>query len=365
MDDKIIEITGLKKEYNGKFKLVIDDLYLERNKVLTLIGPNGSGKSTLIKMICLLEKPDEGNIIFNGKNITKGKINEVKIRKEMAAVFQEPALFNTSVYNNLILGLKIRKISVFSAKERLDYLIQNLKIGHLLNRNVKNLSGGEKQRVSIARSLVLNSGLLLLDEPLSNIDQQSREDLREDLFEVIKNSGKSIIYITHDRDEAMMIADDIAVLNDGRVEQFGSKIEIFTKPFNEFVAKFVGIETLVEGIVDKNERGVCTVRIGGNGNRAFTTGQAKPGSKVVLAIRPEAVILYNNNAISQHASAMNFFKGRITEVRNSGVLKKIGIDCGFNIISFVTPDSVRRLRLGVGREIFAGVKASSIHMFKK
>ncbi|MCL4378478.1 MAG: ABC transporter ATP-binding protein [Actinobacteria bacterium] len=365
MDDKIIEITGLKKEYGSKFKLAIDSLYLERNKVLTLIGPNGSGKSTLIKMICLLERPDEGNIFFNGKNISKDKINKVKIRKEMAVIFQEPALFNASVYNNLILGLKIRKINVFSVKENLDYLIKKLKIGHLLDRNVKNLSGGEKQRVSIARSLVLNSDLLLLDEPLSNIDQQSREDLREDLFEVIKNSGRSIIYVTHDRDEAMMIADDIAVLNDGRLEQFDSKIKIFTKPFNEFVAKFVGIETLIEGIVDKNNRKVCTVRIGGNGNRAFTTGEAKPGSKVVLAIRPEAVILYNNNVIAQQTSAMNIFKGRITEIRNSGVLKKVGVDCGFNLISFVTPDSVKRLRLGVGKEIFAGVKASSIHMFKK
>src|SRR3990172_1226370 len=119
MDDKIIEITGLKKEYDSKFKLAIDNLYLERNKVLTLIGPNGSGKSTLIKMICLLEKPDGGNIFFNGENISKDKVNEVKIRKEIAVVFQEPALFNTSVYNNLILGLKIRKINVFSVKESL------------------------------------------------------------------------------------------------------------------------------------------------------------------------------------------------------------------------------------------------------
>lgn len=365
MDNKIIEIIGLKKEYDSNFKLHIDNLFLVKDKILTLIGPNGSGKSILIKLISMLEKPDEGKIIFNGENISRHGVNKIKVRKEMAVVFQEPALFNTSVYNNLILGLQIRKINLFSVKEKLDYLIKKLKIDHILNRNIRNLSGGEKQRISLVRSLILNSNLLLMDEPLSNIDQQSKEDLRESLFEIIKNSRQSVIYVTHDRDEAMMISDDIAVLNYGRVEQFGSKMEIFTKPANEFVAKFVGIETLIDGVVDRNNRKVCMVKIGSNGNNAFTSGEAKPGSKVILAIRPEAVILYNDNIMAQQTSAMNLFKGKITEIRNLGLFKKVGIDCGFNLISFITPDSANRLKLFPGKEIFAGVKASSIHMLKR
>ena len=364
MDDKILKIAGLEKEFESKFKLNIEELYLERNKILSIIGPNGSGKSTLLKLIGLLEKPDRGSIIFNGENISNGRVDHIRIRKEMVTVFQEPALFNTSVYNNILMGLKIRKIKIPEVKDRIDSLIQKLKIGKLINRNVKNLSGGERQRVSLVRSLVLDPQLLLLDEPLANIDQQSREDLREDLFGILKNSGKSIIYVTHDRNEALVLSDDIAVLNNGRVEQFGSKEEIFQKPVNEFTAKFVGVETLIPGVVNKCKENICVVKIGSNGDRAFVSDKAQPGAKVELAIRPESVILYSINLKPQESSAMNLFTGSITEIRDIGIYKKVVINCGFDLISFVTQNSVDRLDLAIGKKIYAGVKASSIHMFK-
>ena len=363
MDTKILKITGLEKEFESKFKLNIDELYLERNKILSIIGPNGSGKSTLLKLIGLLEKPDKGSIIFNGENISNGRVDRIRIRKEMIIVFQEPAFFNTSVYNNILIGLKIRKIKVSEIRDKIDYFIQKLKIEKLLDRNVNNLSGGERQRVSLVRSLVLDPQLLLMDEPLANIDQQSREDLREDLFEILKNSGKSIIYVTHERNEALILSDDIAVLNEGRIEQFGKKEEIFKKPVNEFTAKFVGVETLIPGVVNKCKENICNVKIGSNGGRAFVSAKALPGSKVELAIRPEAVILYSINLKPQESSAMNLFTGRITEIKDIGISKKVVIDCGFDLISFVTQNSVDRLGLAIGKKIYAGVKASSIHMF--
>jgi len=364
MDAKILKIADLKKEYEGNFKLNIPELYLERNKILSLIGPNGSGKSTLLKLIGLLEKPDEGSIVFNGENISDSRADHIRIRKEMVIVFQESVLFNTSVYNNILMGLKIRKINLPEVKEKMDYLIRKLKIEKLLNRSVKNLSGGERQRVSLVRALVLDPQMLLLDEPLANIDQPSREDLREDLFEILKNSGRSIIYVTHDRNEALVLSDDIAVINKGRIEQFGLKEEIFKKPVNEFTAKFVGVETLISGTVNECRGNVCTVKIGSNGDKAFVSDQAQPGSKVMLGIRPEAVILYSINLKPQESSAMNLFIGRITEIKDIGLSKKVSIDCGFDLISFVTENSVDRLGLAVGKKIYAGVKASSIHMFK-
>ncbi len=364
MDARILKIAGLEKEFESKFKLNIAELYLERSKILSIIGPNGSGKSTLLKLIGLLEKPDKGSIIFNGENISNDRVDHIRIRKEMAIVFQEPVLFNTSVYNNILMGLKIRKIEVSGVKEKMDYLIQKLKIEKLLGRNVKNLSGGERQRVSLVRSLVLDPQLLLLDEPLANIDQPSREALREDLFKILRNSPISIIYVTHDRNEAMVLADDIAVLNEGRIEQFGRKEEIFKKPVNEFTAKFVGVETLISGVVKKCRENVCVVKIGSNGDKAFVLDKAQPGSNVMLAIRPEAVVLYSNNLMPRESSAMNLFTGRITEIKDIGIFKKIGIDCGFDLISFVTQNSVNRLGLAVGKKIYAGVKASSIHMFR-
>ncbi|MFC2159147.1 ABC transporter ATP-binding protein [Actinomycetota bacterium] len=364
MDSKILEIKGLEKKYNSKFSLSIDGLYLKSNKILTVIGPNGSGKSTLIRLLNLLEKPDKGAISFEGENILDERVDKFAIRKKMAVVFQEPLLFNTSVYSNIIMGLNFRKIPLIEVNERLEYFTEKLKIGSILGRSIKNLSGGEKQRVSLARALILNPKLLLLDEPLANIDQQSRESLRSDLFEVLKKYGKSIIYVTHDRNEAMVLADYMAVMNEGRIEQFAPKEEVFRRPTNEFVAKFVGVETLIEGLVVRFSENVAEVEVSnGTGKQViYVVSDTAKKNKVTLAIRPEDVILYSMDIPAQKSSAMNLFQGKITSIRNIGMFKKVEIDCGFNIISFVTQNSIDRLGLDIGKSITAGIKASSIHM---
>lgn len=368
MDSKIIEIKGLEKKYNSKFSLSVDDLYLKSNKILTIIGPNGSGKSTLIRLLNLLEKPDRGVISFEGENILDERVDKFAIRKKMAVVFQEPLLFNTSVYSNIVMGLNFRKIPLSEVNERLQYFTEKLKISDILGRSIKNLSGGEKQRVSLARALILDSKLLLLDEPLANIDQQSRESLRSDLFEVLKKYGKSIIYVTHDRNEAMVLADYMAVMNEGRIEQFGLKEEVFRRPANEFIAKFVGVETLIEGLVVRFSENVAEVEVsGGNGKDKdkqiiYVVSEATKKKKVTLAIRPEDVILYSMDIPPRKSSAMNLFHGKITSIKNIGMFKKIEIDCGFNLVSFVTQNSIERLGLATGKTITAGIKASSIHM---
>jgi len=364
MNSKIIEISGLKKKLNSRFSLDIENLHADRNKILTIIGPNGSGKSSLIKIINLLEKPDEGKMYFNGTEVTNGNTDKAKIRKKMSVVFQEPLLFNSSVYNNIIMGLKIRKIKPSTARDRIDYYIKKLKIGSLLGRSIKNLSGGEKQRISLARALILDPELLLLDEPLANIDQQSREDLRRDIFELIKDFRKSIIYVTHDRNDAMVVADDIAVLNNGRIEQFAQKEDIFRKPKNEFIAKFVGAETLLRGEILSCIENVCRVKVSGDGVKPdiFAAGEGKKGEKVVLAIRPEDVTLYGSKVSNEKSSAMNRFVGKIIDITDIGIFKKVEIDCGFTINSFVTENSVSRMELALGKEISAGIKATSIHI---
>ena len=364
MDAKVLEILGLEKKYDSGFHLEISELCLNQNEILAIIGPNGSGKSTLLKLIGLLEKSGKGKIFFYGKNISNGPVDQIKTRREMAVVLQESILFNTSVYNNILMGLKIRNIKVSNVKEHLDFLVDRLKIGKLLNRNIKDLSGGEKQRVSLVRAFVLDPKLLLLDEPLANIDESSKEELRKDLFKLLKHSGKSTIYVTHDRSEAMALADNIAILNEGRIEQIGEKKEVFKKPVNEFTAKFVGIETLLSGVVNECSGSLCTVKIGNNVGRVFVLDKAEVGSKVLLAIRPEAVILYNIELKPKDSSAMNLYKGTVTEIQDIGLFKKVGINCGFDLISFVTQNSLDRLNITVGKKIFAGFKASSIHMFK-
>ena len=230
MDDKIIEILGVKKTYDD-FELQIDYLCLEKGKIMALIGPNGSGKSTLLKIIATLENPDEGKIFMNGANIFQSKRNMINARKKMAVVFQEAALFSTTVYKNLVLGLKIRKIDLSLVKDKLDYLIMKLKIDKFMNRDINNLSGGEKQKVSIVRSLILNTELLLLDEPFANIDEQSKEDMVETLIEIVGEIGQAVFIVTHEREEVTMLADTIACLNNGKMEYFYERMDAFERLF--------------------------------------------------------------------------------------------------------------------------------------
>jgi molybdopterin-binding protein len=430
MVSKILEITGLEKKYNSGFSLKVKHLVTEENRILVMIGPNGCGKSTLIKLINLLESPDSGSIYFNGKLITGAGADKIMFRKEMAAVFQEPLLFNTSVYNNILMGLEIRGKKVTDCKEIFDYLVDKLKIKNLLRRNPASLSGGEQQRVALTRALVLEPKLLLLDEPLANIDQQSREELRNDLFDILKVEGRSTIYVTHDRNEAMIIADDIAVINEGRIEQHGNKNDVFRKPENDFVAKFVGVETLVEGTVLEQKNNVSRILINTGMNGSKTSGSCelpgtalpdvhalkdfnqdknfsgsiikeqintngtipedsficnsdsnvqnqkravlsavapsdvKIGDKVMLAIRPEDVTLFSSQMQPEVLSALNSLEGIIIGIEDTGIFKKVEVDCGFKLVSFVTLSSIERMGLKNGLKVFCAIKASSIHIFK-
>lgn len=362
MADKILEIRNLKKHFSTGFLLNVDYLYTYENDIFTLIGSNGSGKSTLIYLINLLLSADSGSIVFDGEEILDKKINQQKIREKMAVVFQEPMLFNTSVYNNLLLGLKLRKIRFEEYKENLDFLIEKLKLKNLLSRSPKTLSGGEQQKVCLARALLLNPKILLLDEPLANIDQETREEFRGVFFEILKQKGTTTFYITHDRNEAMIISDFVGVIENGILQQIGPMEEVFRRPVNERVAKFVGIETLISGIVSNVQNGVVKVNVGDN-TSIYAVGEGINGKKVTVSIRPEDVIIIGNSEETTSLSTLNIFKGKIKEIKNVGLFKKLDIDCGFSLAAYVTDASINRLGLRIDSEIFAAVKASAIHIF--
>ncbi len=362
MGEKILEIENLKKKYDSGFELNIPYAVFNGNRVNVLIGPNGSGKSTLIRILNMLEKPDNGKIIFRGSDVYSSKTSVIEARKKMAAVFQEPLLFNISVYSNIVLGLNLRKIKISSKKEVFDFLVRKLKLENLLDRNPKSLSGGEQQRTALARALILEPEVLLLDEPLANIDQLSKEEIRSDLFEILKQIGRCTIYVTHDRNEAMIIADEVIVMNEGKIEQSGEKNIVFRKPANEFVARFVGVETLLDGVVIKQEGSLCSIKI--NGAVIYSVSDAKIGDNVMVSIRPEDVIIFSTEIADDESSALNRFDGIITEITDIGIFKKIEIDCGFKLCAFITQNSIHRMSLEAGRKVKAAVKASSIHLFK-
>lgn len=247
MVEAYLEIKNLGQEYNGKRVLDIANLKVKLGEIFVLMGPNGAGKSTLLRLINLLEKPTEGEIWIQGR-LPQLEAERFQARRRMTMVFQEPLLFKGSVFDNIAYGLKIRGSPREVIQQKVGEILDKLGIAHLGSRSVSSLSGGEAQRVSLARALVLEPELLLLDEPLNALDTPTKEELRIDLLHLLKENGMTAIYVTHDRAEALILGDRVGVMMNGEIIQMGTSEEVFSFPANEQVAKFMGSRKNFESV---------------------------------------------------------------------------------------------------------------------
>ncbi len=237
-----VELKNLHKTF-GKFKASDDvSLGIEKGKLIALLGPSGSGKTTILRMLAGLEQPDSGDIYIDGV-----RVNDLPGSKRgIGFVFQNYALFRyMNVYDNIAFGLEVQKKGKKEIKERVHELLKLIGLEGMDHRYPHQLSGGQKQRVAFARALAPNPQLLLLDEPFAAIDAKVRQELRSWLREMIHQVGITSIFVTHDQDEAIEVADEIIITNHGRVEQIGTPIAIYQKPATLFVAQFVGQSTLL------------------------------------------------------------------------------------------------------------------------
>lgn len=220
--------------------VAIDDINLEiqKGEFFTFLGPSGCGKTTTLRSLVGFNKPSLGNVYMNGNNITNLPIE----KRNIGIVFQSYALFPTmSVKENIKYGMIENKWPKDKIEERLNYVSKIVNLNESqLDKNVSNLSGGQQQRVAIARALSLNPDVICLDEPLSNLDAKLRESLRDELKRIQKESGTTMIYVTHDQEEALMLSDKIAIFNEGKIQQIGTPEQIYFNPENEFVASFIG-----------------------------------------------------------------------------------------------------------------------------
>lgn len=238
-----IEVEGLSKSF-GKFSAAKDVSFnIEKGKLIGLLGPSGSGKTTVLRMIAGLESPDTGNIMINGV-----RVNDIHAGKRgIGFVFQNYALFrHMSVYENIAFGLKLQKLPSAEIKERVGELIELIGLSGLEKRYPHQLSGGQRQRVAFARAIAPKPELLLLDEPFAAIDAKVRKELRSWLKEMVRKLSITSIFVTHDQEEAVEIADEIIVMNKGQVEQKGSPVKIYKNPKTAFVAQFIGESTVIE-----------------------------------------------------------------------------------------------------------------------
>ena len=308
-----IEIQNLFKRF--KNVVAVNHVQIEVNKgeMLTLLGPSGCGKTTTLRCIAGLEKPEEGDIVIDGKPmLSEGFIHPSK--RGIGMVFQNYAVWpHMKVFNNIVYGLKLQKISKKSIQERAQQVLALVGLNGLEDRYPAQLSGGEQQRVALARALVTNPKVLLLDEPLSNLDAKLREKMRFEIKSLVRRMGITSVYVTHDQAEAMVISDRIAVMESGNVVQIGTAQEIYERPANRFVADFIGTMNfmsgeVVEAIQDTNAVYVRTEFSEKMLCKTSDTTATTPGKKVYASIRPEDVEIFTEPPQGRE----NLFKCTIT-----------------------------------------------------
>lgn len=292
MAETILSLRNVTVIYGGAVALDIDALDVHPREVLAILGPNGAGKSTLLRVMGFLQKPDRGSLKFHDSPSESHPALE--LRRRVATMFHEPLLLNQTVFQNAALGLRLRGIGKKETAQRLEPWLARLNISHLAERRAHTLSSGEAQRTCLARALVLEPELLLLDEPFSALDPGGRELLIRDFRKIVADHGVTTVLVTHDRSEGYALADRIAVLNAGRLEQAGSRDEVFCGPATEVAAAVVGIENRLCCRVIAANQTESRLRIG---HAEFAVhGSFPAGTEVVFCIRASDLMVAPANS---------------------------------------------------------------------
>jgi len=341
--------------------LTVPHLEVWAGEVLAVVGPNGAGKSTLIQVMALLERPAAGSVFFDGHRVEGDRL---PYRRRMAMLFQEPLLLDTSVEKNVRSGLSLRGVPRSEQARRTAYWLERLGIAHLARRPARSLSGGEAQRVSLARALALEPEVLLLDEPFAGLDPSIRESFLSDLEGILHEGRLTTVFVTHDRAEALRLGDRVAVMMGGSIRQVGTTAKIFAAPVDEEVAAFVGVETVVRGRLQSLADGLATIDVGGAAVQAIVPA-LDPGAAVLVCLRPEDVILEPAGLESHPTSARNHLRGTVRRITTVGGQVRVALDCGFTLVALITKQSLEELSLGVGDEVAASFKATAVHVIPR
>jgi ABC-type sugar transport system ATPase subunit len=353
----VVALHGIRVARGGRTVLEIPELAVDAGQVLAVIGPNGAGKSTLLRVMGLLEPATAGSVRFQGERVSPAK--GLAVRRRMASVFQEPLLADTTVRENVTLGLRFRGVD---GAPRVDAWLARLGIGHLASRQARTLSGGEAQRTALARALVLEPELLLLDEPFSALDQPTREALLDDFARILRQERTTTVLVTHDRAEAMTLGDRVGVLMGGRLVQLDDAAQVFRAPASEDVARFVGVETILDGRVVEWTRDLALVDVGGQ--MVEVAQRAEPGERVRLCVRPEDVTIFPGVPKPGGTREFNRLGGTVQRLVPSGPHVRVVIDCGFPLVALVTQRSLEELGFVAGSPVTAHFKATAPHLLR-
>ena len=347
----MIKIEDLKVEV-GNFSLKSINMEIKDGEYFVILGPTGAGKTLLLETIAGFYKA-EGRIYMNGSNITDTPPFERKI----GFIYQDYMLFpNMSVEDNIAYGLKIKGMDDEEIKGKVDELAKMLGISSILHRYPNKLSGGEKQRVAIARALAINPEILLLDEPLASLDEMIKSRIMKELKNINRKLRITFIHVTHSREEAIMLADRIAVMNNGEILQIGEPKDIFRKPKTKFVAEFVGVENIFKGVAMPSNNLTNFIS---NGIKLISSIPME--GECYASIRPEDIIISKQEIKS---SARNCLKGIIKEMNDIGKVVRISVDCGIPFIVNITHEALEDMELKEGDEVYLIFKAQKLNLFR-
>lgn len=337
----------------GDFLLENIDLDVKPGEYFVILGPTGAGKTVLLESIAGLYRLKRGRIWVGGEEVTQLEPE----KRGISIVYQDQMLFpHLSVRDNITFGLKLRKASGQDIKSTLSWLVELLDIDHLLHRKPDTLSGGEKQKVALARALSIKPQLLLLDEPLSALDPENREGVQRELRRLHNRLKLTTVHVTHDFEEAIALGDRIAVLGDGRIHQVGTPEQIFRQPNSEFVARFAMVRNIF----------ICEVTDGGGEGAVLDTGGIRLAVVTDLrggchaSLRPEDIIISHAPFPS---SARNCFCGTISNITDKGPILYLTVSLPPDFICLVTRNSFDAMGLAEGSKVYITFKASAVHVF--
>ncbi|MFQ5825294.1 MAG: ABC transporter ATP-binding protein [bacterium] len=308
-----VTLKNLSKSFGEIVAVQNLNLEIQQGEFFSLLGPSGCGKTTTLRMIAGFEFPTSGQIFFDDKEVTYLKPN----RRNSGMVFQNYALFpHMSVFENVAFGLQARKVQKSKIRDRVNKALDLVDLTNFEFRKVTELSGGQQQRVALARAIVIEPDILLLDEPLSNLDAKLREETREEIKALQRRLGLTTIYVTHDQEEALTLSDRIAVLNQGKCHQVGMPKEIYQKPKNRFIANFVGNSNILKGRYFINSDGSAQIEITSRWKVQLEAKRAwnfQEGQTLWISLRPENIYFVNGDK-----TAATVFKGKIQTMKFSG-----------------------------------------------
>lgn len=359
---EIFRVEGLEVSRGGKPILRGLNFSINKGEIFAILGPSGAGKTTLLRVLSCLDRPSKGRIYFKGIDLleTGGK-RFLNLRRRMAMVFQEGEVFDARVFDNVAYGLRIRGVDEEEIRRRVKNVLEIVGLGGYEDRYARSLSGGEKQRLTFAMATVVNPEVLLFDEPTANLDPLN-EAVVDEIIRRINSLGITIVLATHKQSEALTLANRVGIMSNGRFEQIGTPEEVFYKPTTTFVARFVGVENILEGEIISSSNGESVVRV--DSIRLLVPKcRGKPGDKVMVCIRPEEILILRDD-IPPKRVYPNVVSGKVVEMSPQGkALVRLLIDTGDkNLVIDLPRHAARVMKLQIGKKIRASLKPESCHV---